>query len=69
MRIRAVVAAAAMIIVSAEAEPQVLSPDKSIPLRIDAEHTDVRQCKSLTVRYDDVKTIRQLRMRAIRTGS
>jgi len=42
MRIGALVAVAgAMMIASAEAEPIVLSPDKSIPIRIDAERIDV----------------------------
>jgi hypothetical protein len=54
MRIGAFVAAAAgtMMIVSAEAEPIVLSPDKSIPLRIDAKYTDLNKREKIAIFSD-----------------
>jgi hypothetical protein len=54
MRIGAFVAAAAgtMMIVSAEAEPIVLSPDKSIPLSIDAKHVDTKNKEKIAIFSD-----------------
>jgi lipopolysaccharide export system protein LptA len=54
MRIAAFVTAVAgtMMIVSAEAEPIVLSPDRSIPLSIDAKRTDTNEKEKITIFSD-----------------
>lgn len=54
MRIGAFVAAVAgtMMIVSADAEPIALSPDKSIPLSIDAKHVDVNKKEKIAIFSD-----------------
>jgi lipopolysaccharide export system protein LptA len=56
MRIGAFLSAAAgtMIIVRAEAEPIVLSPDKSIPLSIDAKHADIKKKEKIAI-FSDVQ--------------
>jgi lipopolysaccharide export system protein LptA len=56
MRIGAFIAAVAatMMIASAEAEPLVLSPDKGIPLRIDAKHVDVNEQEKIAT-YSDAQ--------------
>jgi hypothetical protein len=56
MRIGAFLAAAAatMMIVSAEAEPIVLPPDKSIPLSIDAKHANINKTEKIAI-FSDVQ--------------
>jgi lipopolysaccharide export system protein LptA len=56
MRIGSFVAAAAgtMIIAYAEAEPIMLSPDKNIPVRIDAKHVDVHE-KEKSATFSDAQ--------------
>lgn len=56
MRIGALVAAAAgtMMIVSAEAEPIVLSPDKSIPVRVDAKRVTMHE-KGKSATFSDAQ--------------